>query len=155
MLRGTTSINLDSKGRLAIPTRYREELQECCESQLIVTVAVNERCIGEQGCLWLYPLPEWEKLEQTILKLPNSSEAAGYLKRFVIGNATECELDAQGRFLVPEKLRSFAQMDKKIVLVGMLNKFEVWNEDAWNAKEQAWMNGGNISGLEDLESISF
>ena len=116
MFRGISSINLDDKGRLAIPTRYREELQDCCERQMIVTVAVDERCIGENGCLWLYPLPEWEKLEQTISKLPTLNKMAGKLRRFVIGNASECEMDAQGRLLLPEKLRKFATMDKKIVL---------------------------------------
>ena len=133
MFRGISSLNLDPKGRLAIPTRYREELQGCCDNQLIVTVAVNERCVGEPGCLWLYPLAEWEKLEQTISKLPTLNKMAGKLRRFVIGNATECEMDTQGRLLLPEKLREFAQMDKKLILIGQLNKFEIWNEAAWQA----------------------
>ena len=155
MFRGRSSINLDDKGRMAIPTRYREELQDCCERQLVVTVAVNERCIGENGCLWLYPLPEWEKLEQTISKLPTLNPMAGNLRRFLIGNASECEMDAQGRLLLPEMLRKFAAMDKKIVLLGQLNKFEVWNEDAWNAKARDWMVGNNTEGLEELGPLSF
>jgi len=77
VFRGVSSINLDAKGRLAIPTRYRVELQESCECQMIVTVAVDDRCVGEGGCLWLYPLPEWEKLELTISKLPTLNN---YLK---------------------------------------------------------------------------
>jgi MraZ protein len=155
LFRGISSINLDDKGRLAIPTRYREELQDCCERQMIVTVAVDERCIGENGCLWLYPLPEWEKLEQTISKLPTLNKMAGKLRRFVIGNASECEMDAQGRLLLPEKLRKFATMDKKIVLVGQLNKFEIWNEDAWTAKEKEWLDGDDSEGLEELGILSF
>ncbi|MEQ1530455.1 MAG: division/cell wall cluster transcriptional repressor MraZ [Methylococcales bacterium] len=155
MLRGISSINLDGKGRLAVPTRYREELQDCCEGQLVLTVAVNEHGFGESGCLWLYPLAEWEKLEQTINKLPTLNKTAGQLRRFLIGNATECEMDAQGRFLLPEKLRSFANMDKKVVLVGQLNKFEIWNEDAWTAKENAWMSGDDSEGLAELGSLSF
>lgn len=122
---------------------------------MVVTVAVNERCVGEVGCLWLYPLAEWEKLEQTINKLPTLNKTAGKLKRFVIGNAFECELDAQGRLLLPEKLRSFASMDKKVVLVGQLNKFEIWNEDAWIAKENEWMSGDDDEGLEELGALSF
>jgi MraZ protein len=121
----------------------------------VLTVAVNERCIGEPGCLWLYPLAEWEKLEQTINKLPTLNKMAGKLRRFVIGNASECEMDNQGRLLLPEKLRSFANMDKKIVLVGQLNKFEIWNEDAWIAKENEWMTGDDVEGLEELGSLSF
>lgn len=155
MYRGISSINLDVKGRLAIPTRYREELQESCERQMIVTVALNERCLGEEGCLWLYPLPEWEKLELTISKQPSTNKAAGNLRRFLIGNASECEMDAQGRLLLPEKLRKFAGMDKRIVLIGQLNKFEIWNEAAWDNKESQWVNGDDTEGLEELGPLSF
>jgi MraZ protein len=155
LFRGISSINLDDKGRLAIPTRYRDTLKNCSEGQLIVTVAVNERCAGEEGCLWLYPLPEWEKLEQTISQLPTLNKMAGKLRRFVIGNASECEMDGQGRLLLPEKLRNFARMDKKIVLVGQLNKFEIWNEQAWLAKENEWLNNDDDDGFEELASLSF
>lgn len=155
MFRGVSSINLDAKGRLAIPTRYRAELQESCERQMVVTVAVDDRCIGEKGCLWLYPVPEWEKLELTISKLPTLNKMAGKLKRFLIGNASECELDGQGRLLLPEKLRQFAGMEKRIVLVGQLNKFEIWNESAWEDKENEWMSGDDSEGLEELGSLSF
>jgi MraZ protein len=120
-----------------------------------VTVAVDDRCVGEAGCLWLYPLPEWEKLEQTISKLPTLNKMAGKLRRFVIGNASECEMDSQGRLLLPEKLREFAGMEKHIVLVGQLNKFEIWNESAWQAKEQEWLDGSDNQGLEELGSLSF
>ena len=157
MFRGVSTINLDAKGRLAIPTRYRAELQESCDCQMIVTIAMDERCAGEPGCLWLYPLPEWEKLEHTISKLPTLHKMAGKLRRFLIGNATECEMDAQGRLLLPEKLRKFAGMEKHIVLVGQLNKFEIWNEVAWNEKENELMNGDDTSDadLEELSTISF
>jgi MraZ protein len=155
VFRGVNSINLDAKGRLAVPTRYRAELQDSCERQLIVTVALNEKCVGEKGCLWLYPLPEWEKVELTISKQSSVSKMAIKLRRFLIGNATECEMDAQGRLLLPEKLRKFAGMEKKIILVGQLNKFEIWNDDSWTDKENEWMNEDDIEGLEDLGSISF
>ncbi len=122
---------------------------------MVVTVAVDEKCVGEQGCLWLYPLPEWERLELTISKLPTLNKMAGKLRRFVIGNASECEMDNQGRLLLPEKLRSFALMEKHVVLVGQLNKFEIWNEQSWQAKETEWLNGDDNEGLEDLGSLSF
>lgn len=155
MFRGVTTINLDAKGRFAIPTRYREELRECCDRQLVVTVAVNEKCVGEPGCLWLYPMPEWNKLELTISKLPTLNKMAGKLRRFMIGNATEAEMDAQGRLLLSEKLRKFAGMEKKLILVGQLNKFEIWNEAAWNAKEDEWMNDDENDDLSDLSDLSF
>jgi len=155
VFRGISSINLDDKGRLAVPTRYREELKECCDRQLVVTVAVNERCMGESGCLWLYPLPEWEKLEQTINKLPTLNKMAGNLRRFLIGNATECEMDGQGRLLLPEKLRTFANMDKKVFLLGQLTKFEIWNEEAWLAKENEWLASNGDEDLAELGTLSF
>jgi len=156
VFRGVTAINIDAKGRFAIPTRYREELQDCCERQLIVTVAVNEKCVGEAGCLWLYPLPEWEKLELTVSKLPTLNKMAGKLRRFLIGNATEAEMDRQGRVLLSDKLRKFAGMEKKLMLVGQLNKFEIWNEEAWIAKENEWMNADDDDdGLSELGNLSF
>ena len=103
MFRGYSSINLDDKGRLAVPTRYREQLQACCERQLVVTLAVDERCAGQSGCLWLYPLPEWEKLEETISKQPTLNKMASKLRRFVIGNAIECKYTT---FLKPKNCNS-------------------------------------------------
>ncbi|QWF72438.1 division/cell wall cluster transcriptional repressor MraZ [Methylomonas paludis] len=157
MFRGINTISLDAKGRIAIPTRYRDELQDSCERQLIVTIAVNERSIGEPGCLWLYPLPEWEQVEQTISKLSNLNKMSIRLKRFLIGNATECEMDNQGRLMLPDKLREFAKIkqDKQVLLVGQLTKFEIWNEAAWQAKEQEWLDGSDNEGLEELGSLSF
>jgi len=157
VFRGVSNINLDAKGRLAIPTRYRAELQEGCERQMIMTIAMDGRGVSEAGCLWLYPLPEWEKLELTISKLPSLNKLAVKLRRFLIGNATECEMDAQGRLLVSEKLRTFAGMEKHVVLVGQLNKFEIWNEAAWNKKESELMNDDDISAadLEEIKDISF
>lgn len=157
MFRGVTSINLDVKGRIAIPTRYRTELKDCCERQMIVTIGMDERCVGEPGCLWMYPLPEWEKLELTISKLPSLNKMAVKLRRFLIGNATECEMDGQGRLLISDKLRKFAGMEKHVVLVGQLNKFEIWNEPVWTAKENDLMSGDDVSDadLDEIKSISF
>ena len=156
MFRGVSSINLDAKGRLAIPTRYREELQDCCERRMIITVAVDDRGVGEKGCLWLYPLPEWELLEQKINKLPTLNKVARKLQRFLIGYASECELDAQGRLLLPEKLRKFAGLEKHVILLGQLNKFEIWNEEIWTANENDWLDGDDDDeSLDELESLSF
>jgi len=155
VFRGVTAINLDAKGRFAIPTRYREELNNCCECQMVVTIAINEKGVGEPGCLWLYPLPEWEKLELSISKLPTMNKMAGKLRRFMIGNATEAIMDKQGRLLLSDKLRKFTGIDKKMVLVGQLNKFEIWDESSWKAKENEWMESDDDDGLDALDSISF
>ncbi len=155
MFRGNTTVNLDEKGRFAIPARYRERVQETCACQLVATVAVDERCVGMDGCLWIYPLPEWEDLEKKIKELPAFNKMAAKLKRFLIGNAYECEMDAQGRIHLPEKLRNFANLQKKVVLVGQLNRFEVWNEEMWSKKEEQFMDSEDIEGLDDLGGLSF
>ncbi len=146
---------MDAKGRIAIPTRYRAEIQERCECQMIVTVALNEKCIGEKGCLWLYPLPVWEEVEHNIIELGTNNKMAIKLRRFLVGNASECEMDGQGRLLLPEKLRKFAEMEKHIMLTGQLNKFEIWDEQAYENKEKEWMDGDDNEGFEILSKVSY
>lgn len=156
MFRGVNPINLDAKGRLAIPTKYRKALKDCCDGRMIVTVAVDERGVGEKGCLWLYPLAEWEDVEKTINDLPTLNKKARRLQRFLIGYANECEMDAQGRLSLPEKLRKFAGLDKQAVLLGQLNKFEIWNGDIWEAQEDDWLNGDDDSDdLPEFKTLSF
>lgn len=132
-----------------MPTKFRGLIKEGCEGKMVVTIAVDSDCIGVPGCLWLYPLHEWEVLENTILKLPSLEKTAVRLKRFVIGNAQECDMDNQGRLLIPEQLRRFAEMDKKIVLLGQINKFEVWNEQAWNEQDNLLMDESGRDEIDD------
>ncbi|MBB3104649.1 division/cell wall cluster transcriptional repressor MraZ [Azomonas macrocytogenes] len=127
MFRGANSINLDTKGRLAMPSRYRDELVSRCAGQLIVTIDAIDRC------LCIYPLPEWELIEAKLRELPSLREEARRLQRLLIGNAVDLELDANGRVLIPPRLRDYASLDKRVVLVGQLNKFQLWNENDWNA----------------------
>jgi len=152
LFRGVNSINLDEKGRLAIPTRYRAELQECCERQLVLTVGLDR-------CLMLYPFPEWEDIERKLVKLPSLNKQAKRLQRLLIGHATECEMDSQGRVLIAEPLRKFANLDKRVVLTGQGNKFEIWDEDVWNRSRDEWLEEEGVEDLDDLspelESLSF
>ncbi len=151
MFRGVSEINLDDKGRLAIPTKYRAELAECCESQLVVTVGLDR-------CLLLYPLPEFEEIERKLVKLPSLNSQAKRLQRLLLGHATECELDGQGRFLVPEPLRRFATLQKKVAMVGQGNKFEIWDDETWRQARELWIEveRSNTEGLSpELESLSF
>ncbi len=150
MFRGGHAINLDAKGRITIPTCYRAELQDCCDRQLIVTYALDEKGKSEEGCLWLYPMPEWERLEQTISKLPTVNKTASRLRRMLIGNAQECEMDKQGRLLITETLRVHAGLKKNIYLLGQLNKFEIWSLDAWQAKKEGWKEDDDLEVLENL-----
>ncbi len=126
MLRGVNAINLDAKGRMAMPTRYREQLQESCEGQMVVTVDRDRH-------LLLYPLPDWERVERKLLELPSFNKQARRLQRLLMGHATEVEFDGSGRILLPPLLREFAGIEKHIVMIGQGNKFEIWDEARWNA----------------------
>jgi MraZ protein len=114
-----------------MPSRYRDELVSRCAGQLIVTIDAVD------PCLCVYPLPEWELIEAKLRELPSLREETRRLQRLLIGNAVDVELDGSGRFLVPPRLRAHAGLDKHAMLVGVLNKFQLWNEDAWNALADA------------------
>jgi MraZ protein len=132
-LRGISALNLDNKGRMAVPTKYRQGLAQLCEGQMVLTVADHDHC------LWLYPLPEWEDIERRLVKLPSLHKQTLRLKRLLIGHATEVELDASGRILLPTELRQFASLDKSAMLVGVGNKFEIWNEADWTTRCSEWL----------------
>ncbi|MDG6786028.1 division/cell wall cluster transcriptional repressor MraZ [Glaesserella parasuis] len=125
MFRGATSISIDSKGRIAIPTRYRAELLESYHGSFVCTVDIR------QPCLLLYPLHEWEIVEQKLLALSNFDPAQRRIQRVMQGFATECEMDSAGRILLSPTLRQHAQLEQQIMLVGQLNKFEIWQDQQW------------------------
>lgn len=125
-----------------MPSRYRDALLSACGGQLIVTIDTVD------PCLLVYPLPEWEIIESKLRSLPSLNEQARRLQRVLIGNAVEMELDGSGRFLVPPRLRDKAGLDKKAVLVGQINKFQLWNEAAWDAQCEADLAA--ITGPESL-----
>jgi len=114
-----------------MPSRYRDELVSRCAGQLIVTIDAID------PCLCVYPLSEWELIEAKLRELASFREENRRLQRLLIGNAVDLELDASGRFLVPPRLREYARLDKRAMLVGQLNKFQLWDEDAWNAVADA------------------
>jgi MraZ protein len=137
VFRGVSIVNLDTKGRLAIPSRHRDRLQETCDSHLIVT-------IDRDCCLLLYPEPEWEGIERKFAELPALDPTARALQRLYVGNAQEVDIDAQGRILLPQYLREFASLDKRVAFVGQGIKFELWDEQAWNARNAAALNDAAI-----------
>ena len=132
MFRGVNALNLDAKGRLAMPTKYRERLKVQCDGQLVITVDPDH-------CLLIFPLPEWEERERKLVNLPNLDKKTRRLQRLYIGHATECELDGQNRILLPPPLREFAALDKRVVLIGQGKKFELWDEQAWNERREKWL----------------
>ena len=149
VFRGATKVTLDAKGRMAIPTRYRERLAARCDGEIVVTV-------DKDHCLLVYPLPDWEELERKLVRLPSMNKVARNIVRIMVGYATEVEMDANGRILVSRELRDFASLHKAAMLIGQGNKFELWDEETWNDKRDAWLNEDDDGELPaDLESISF
>lgn len=136
MFRGVNTLQLDTKGRLAIPMRYRDTLAHHCNGQMVLT-------IDRDHSLLLYPLPDWEEIERKLVKLPSFNKQARRLQRLLIGHAAECELDGNGRILLPPPLREFAGLNKSIVMIGQGNKFEIWSEEAWNENRAGWLSEGD------------
>ncbi len=150
MFRGVNRLNLDAKGRLAVPTRFRERLRDCCASQLIITVDPDH-------CLLIYPLPEWEEIERKLMNLPTFNKTARGLQRFLVGHATEVDMDGQGRLLLPPPLREFAGLDRRAVLIGQGRKFELWDEGRWSEGLDGWlgeMDFGQLDQTPGLENLS-
>ncbi len=150
LFRGVNRLNLDAKGRFAVPTRYRERLLECCASQLVITVDPDH-------CLLIYPAPEWMEIERKLMKLPSFNKTARRLQRLLVGYATELEMDGQGRVLLPPPLREFAEMNKQLVLIGQGAKFELWDEARWNEQRENWLEEVDFEQLDlptDLETLS-
>lgn len=133
MFRGVAELTLDAKGRIAMPAKFRDRLQDQCNGKLVITV-------DRDHCLLVYPLPEWEEIERKLVKLPTLNKQARRLQRLLIGHATECELDGSGRILIPPPLREFARLDKYTVLIGQGNKFELWDAQMWNERRAVWLS---------------
>ena len=128
MFRGEFSLSLDAKGRVAVPSRYRERLAEACAGKLVVTISLLERCLAA------YPFPAWQTIEDDLKKLPALDVKAQAISHLLIGHATECDMDTHGRVLIPQSLRDFAGLDKQVKMVGQVHKFEFWAEDTWTAR---------------------
>ena len=149
VFRGATKVSLDAKGRMAIPTRYRERLSARCDGEIVVTV-------DKDHCLLIYPMPDWEELERKLVRLPSMNKVARNIVRIMVGYATEVDMDNNGRILVSRELREFAGLDKSAMLIGQGNKFELWDEDSWTEKRDAWLADDSDGELPvDLENISF
>lgn len=151
MFRGINAITIDSKGRLAMPTRYRDALGEAEKKSLVITIDT------EETCLLLYPAYQWQMIEDKLQKLPSFNAAARRIQRLLIGHATDVELDANGRVLLPPVLRDYAKLEKKVVMIGQGNKFEVWDEQLWQSRREQWLAEEALKeeGLpEELKDIS-
>ena len=146
MFRGINAINIDGKGRLAVPMRYREALGGAEErASLVVTIDT------EETCLLLYPTSQWQVIENNLQRLPSFNAAARRIQRLLIGHATDVEVDTNGRVLLPPLLRDYAHLDKRVVMIGQGNKFEVWDEALWQSRREQWLadEASRTDGLPD------
>ena len=148
MFRGIAEIHLDPKGRLAIPAKYREVLAELCRGQLVATIDIQDTCLR------IYPLPVWQVLESQLEALPSTDPGVRRIQRLLLGYASELELDSNGRVLLPPSLRKYAQLDKKLVLVGQGKKFELWSEDNWQQCLETAVSG-DFELPDAIATISF
>ncbi|KTC76070.1 MraZ protein [Legionella birminghamensis] len=133
MFRGITSLTIDAKGRIAVPTRYREALEDAGKASLVITIDT------EETCLLLYPAVQWQVIEDKLQSLPSFNAAARRIQRLLIGHATDVEVDSNGRLLLPPLLREYAGLDKHAVMIGQGNKFEIWNDKTWEEKRESWL----------------
>lgn len=135
---------------MAIPARYRGALSESCDNCLIATIDTQDKC------LLIYPQPEWEKIEAQIAALPTFNPTTRKLQRLLIGHAREIELDGNGRVLIPPELRQYAQLEKKVMLVGQSHRFELWSMEGWNACRDEWLaeTAGELEIPEEMQSLS-
>lgn len=151
MFRGCNTLSLDNKGRLAVPSRYRDRLVCLADGNLVLTLNPLDRS------LWLYPLTEWELIEAKLATLSDFNRQGRRAKQMMRGYATDCQMDGQGRILIPQELRIYAGLGKQAVILGQGNKFEIWDEHSWNKLREEWLEDvGTDSGelSEALKSLS-
>jgi MraZ protein len=144
MFRGATKVTLDDKGRMVLPTRYRESIAERAQGRLVVTVDRDQ-------CLLIYPLPDWEQTERKLMSLPSLHAQARRLQRLMVGHATDLELDGHGRVLLTPELREFAGLQRHAMLIGQGNRFELWDETRWSERRNFWLKSEEAT--TDLPSL--
>lgn len=146
MFQGAAQLNLDAKGRMAIPSRHRDVLLAAGAGRLVVTAHPHR-------CLLLYPQPAWEPISAQILAAPSLEAQSAMLRRLLVGFAVDTELDGAGRVLVTPELRRYAGLEKEIWLVGQGSHFEIWSDAGWKAQQEAIFALGDKllpPGLENL-----
>jgi len=150
MFRGPSKVTLDAKGRLAIPSRHRDRIIARGEGHLIVTI--------DRECLLIYTLPDWEEIERKLIRLPSLHERSRAITHLLLAHAIEQEMDGNGRILIPKEHRTFAGLDRQVMLLGLGQKFELWDEERWNARRDGWLAQaeGVFENLpEELEKLTY
>jgi len=142
VFRGIHQVSVDVKGRMSLPARLRDELAQYDDEGVVVTIDPVSRC------LLLYPLSEWDLIQQKLDKLPTFQPQARRLQRLLVGHATDLEVDKAGRILLPAPLREFARLDKKLTILGQGKKLEIWSYEEWEAQREDYLAQ---DALEDLQ----
>ena len=142
MFRGRFEHTLDAKGRLSIPSRFRETLNERYDSRLVVTTY--------DGCLIAYPFIEWQKLEEKVAALPKFNKDTRAFLRFFYSSAADCAIDKLGRILIPQSLRDYAKLEKEVFLIGAFEHIEIWSGAVWAEAEASASNEDIVNTLERL-----
>jgi len=145
---GETAINLDAKGRLAVPMRYRDALAEQCGNRMVLTYSAFD-----SGSLWLQPEQTWERVRDEVMALPNFNPNHRSLQRRLVGSATAVELDGSGRILLPQSLRQVAGLEKRVIMMGMGNRFEIWNENKLNTRRAEEESSLDEQASEEMASL--
>ena len=140
VFQGASSLSLDAKGRLSVPTRHRDVLSATAAGQLTITKHPH-------GCLMVFPRPEWEKFRERIAALPMDAQ---WWKRIFLGNAMDVEMDGTGRVVVSPELREAAGISKEAVLLGMGSYFELWDKSTYDAQEAKAMQGAMPDVFKDF-----
>jgi MraZ protein len=136
-------VALDAKGRLAIPARYRDLIDQRCQGKMVITIQHH----GQS--LMLYPQVDFEEVARAVSKLSDFDPMEANLKYLIIGHAFDLEVDSSGRILIPQLLRELVGIDKKVALVGQANKLELWNEETWLAKQPTLFSTGYSAAMSE------
>lgn len=147
MFRGATSLNLDAKGRLAVPSKHRDVLAAECGGHLVLTAHPHR-------CLLLYPQPAWEPIQSKIMSLSSFDPQSSKMQRLLVGYAEDVELDSAGRLLVSSVLRDFAGLEKQAMLVGQGSHFELWSMESWRKQLERVMADEDMALPTELEGFS-
>ena len=134
MFRGLSAINIDEKGRITVPSQYRQLIVDQAAGHVVVTIDT------EAPCLLLYPFPQWQNIETKLNQLPSFHPVTRRIQRLLIGHATELTLDRSGRILLPSLLRDYASIEKTAMMVGQGQKFEIWAEQLWQQSREEWLS---------------
>ena len=146
LFKGIHNLSLDSKGRLGIPVKYRDNIIGLVKGAMVITIDTEEKC------LLLYPSNFWSKIQDKISNLPSFNKNARRIQRLLVGHAEDIDVDSNGRILISKPLREYASLSKKVILIGQGEKFEIWDQGTWNQNVEKWRE--EVTSSDDAEALS-